>query len=100
MDDHNITSDMNVKEPHYHQNKQRSRKRKAVQSPPADAEDESNDKIDNAHTNTNEQGEDYETADMNLVKHLCSTTIDLATGLPVQKLTVMCGESGEIMMSH
>ena len=47
--------------------------------------------------NTHEEDDkDYDTADMNLIQHLCSTTIDPKTGLPTQKLTVMCGESGKI----
>ena len=36
-----------------------------------------------------------EALDMNLVSHLCSTTIDPDTGLPKQKIAVMCGESGK-----
>jgi hypothetical protein len=38
---------------------------------------------------------DEEATEMILVKHLCSTTVDQATGLPTQKLTVLCGDSGE-----
>ena len=46
-----------------------------------------------------EEDEDYDTADMNLIQHLCSTTIDPKTGLPTQKLTVMCGDTGKILIS-
>ena len=37
-----------------------------------------------------------ESTEMNLVQHLCSTTVDPATGLPTQYLTVICGDTGEI----
>lgn len=37
-----------------------------------------------------------EATEMNLVQHLCSTTVDPATGLPTQYLTVICGDTGEI----
>ena len=49
---------------------------------------------------TDDEDEENEAADMNQVKHLCSTTVDPATGLPVQKLTIICGESGKRMMAH
>ena len=70
----------------------------AVESSPED--DEKAESNVNTDVNTNEQGEEYPTTDMNLVKHLCSTTINPSTGLPTQKLTVMCGDSGEIMMLY
>ena len=74
-----------------------------ARSPPADAQgkqDEKNNADSAAGDYTSEQGEEDETAAMNLVKHLCSTTINPSTGLPSQKLTVMCGDSGEIMMLY
>jgi len=58
-------------------------------------EDEKNG-TDKQNTHEEEADEDYDTADMNLIQHLCSTTIDPKTGLPTQKLTVMCGDSGKI----
>lgn len=59
------------------------------------AEDKKND-TDKQNMHEGEDDEDYDTADMNLIQHLCSTTIDPKTGLPTQKLTVMCGDSGKI----
>ena len=42
--------------------------------------------------NSNDDEEEYhESMDMNLVHHMCSTTVDESTGLPVQELTVICG---------
>ena len=38
---------------------------------------------------------EVEATEMNLVNHLCSTTVDPATGLPTQNLTVICGDTGE-----
>lgn len=60
---------------------------RAAQSPPNDATED-------------DDGEERpeEEADMNRVQHLCSTTIDKSTGLPVQKITVMCGTSGVNVM--
>ena len=58
------------------------------------AEDE---KTDKQNTHEEEADEVYDTADMNLIQHLCSTTTDPKTGLPTQKLTVMCGDSGKII---
>ena len=59
------------------------------------AENEKKD-TDKQNTHEEEEAEDYDTADMNLIQHLCSTVIDPKTGLPSQKLTVMCGDSGKI----
>jgi hypothetical protein len=42
-----------------------------------------------------EEEEEEEALEMTLVKHLCSTIVDPATGLPTQHLTVMCGETGK-----
>jgi hypothetical protein len=41
-----------------------------------------------------DENSEEEDIEMNLVKHLCSTTMDPRTGLPTQKLTVMSGDSG------
>ena len=62
----------------------------------AQTEDEKNG-TDKQNTHEEDDDEDYDTADMNLIQHLCSTTIDPKTGLPTQKLTVMCGDSGKII---
>jgi len=61
----------------------------------AQAEEEKKD-TDKQNAHEEEDDGDYDTADMNLIQHLCSTTIDPRTGLPTQKLTVMCGDSGKI----
>jgi hypothetical protein len=46
-----------------------------------------------------EEEEEEEALEMTLVKHLCSTIVDPATGLPTQHLTVMCGETGKLLIS-
>ena len=48
-----------------------------------------------ARLGNDERELEEEATEMILVKHLCSTTVDPATGLPTQKLTVLCGDSGE-----
>ena len=39
--------------------------------------------------------EEEEALEMTLVKHLCLTNVDPASGLPTQHLTVMCGDTGK-----
>ena len=56
---------------------------------------------ENSDTNCHEEHIDRkeseeEATEMMLVEHLCSTDVDPGTGLPTQKLTVLCGDSGEV----
>lgn len=67
-------------------------RRDAAQSPPADLEDARANDGDGDDSSVEETSD---TVEMNIVKHLCSTTVDRRTGLPVQKLTIMCADSGE-----
>ena len=63
-------------------------RRNSVQSPSADAEEDE----------ASDQGDDGdEPVDMNLVKNLCYTTVDQVTGLPTQRITTICTDSGKKM---
>ena len=63
-------------------------------SPQVDTQKECREENENGDKllDSNDEGE---ATDMNLVKHLCSTVVDEVTGLPIQKITAMCGHTGK-----
>jgi len=67
---------------------QASERRDSTQSPSAEAEEEDD---------ASDQVDGDEPVDMNLVKHLCYTTVNPVTGLPTQRITTICTDSGKTM---
>ena len=68
---------------------QASERRDSTQSPSAEAEEKDD---------ASDQGDDGdEPVDMNLVKHLCYTTVNPVKGLPTQRITTICTDSGKTM---
>lgn len=69
---------------------QASEKRDSKHSPSVEAEEEDD---------ASDRGDDGdEPVDMNLVKHLCYTTVNPVTGLPTQRITTICTDSGKTII--